>query len=249
MWLLCLETSTYEASVALAEDGKVAFEERFPGYTDLNRGFALRIKALLEKFSLRLKDIHVVAVSQGPGFFTSLRVGMAAAKALSYALSNKLVAVPTLWLYAASWKKQEGEALLTAHPANAREAFFALFKPFEEENQTEPKKGKEALLAYLSGTALSFGPVQARELPADLPFDGLKEVLVCGPFAERIFHNLVKRGISARIEPSLLYPPVSALACLAYGLLNAGIEEDPRLLKPLYLSPSQAERIHGVKVT
>ena len=247
MLALCLETSTYEASVALAEGGEVLAEERFPGYTDLNRGFALRIRGLLEKFSLSPGDLRLVAVSQGPGFFTSLRVGVAVAKALAHALKTRLVAVPTLWLYAASWGKHKEEVLLTAHPANAREAFLAVFVPGES---PKPKASdKEALLSGLSGAILASGPVQAKEPSKDLlsPEVEGKRVVVCGPFAERIFKAL--RGVEARVEGSLSCPPISALAALAAGLAEAGRFDDPKGLKPLYFSPSQAERTYGVRVT
>ena len=246
MLVLCLETSTYEASVALAEDGEVLGEERFPGYTDLNRQFALRIRGLLDKFSLRVGDLDAVAVSQGPGFFTSLRVGVAASKALSHALSIRLVAVPTLWLYAASWAGEgRAGALLTAHPANAREAFVALFLPGEGGG----RDGKERLLSRLAGARLAFGPVQAREPPPDLPLPEGARVVVCGPFSERAAEALKRRGIEAGVERALSRPPVAALARLAHGLLREDVGDDPRTLKPLYFSPSQAERTYGVSVT
>lgn len=249
MWLLCLETSTYEASVALAEDGVVAAEERFPGYTDLNRQFALRIKGLLERFSLRPADLGAVAVSQGPGFFTSLRVGVAAAKALAHALSIGLVAVSTLWLYALSWEKRKRTALLTAHPANARESFLALFLPGSEGPEEKEEDERTALLSSLSGARLAFGPVQAEEPPPDLPLPEGTEVAVCGPFSEKVVRALEGRGVGASVLRELQRPPISALARLAHKLIEAGFQDNPATLRPLYFSPSQAERTYGVMVT
>lgn len=54
------------------------------------------IEMLLQAAQVEKQQLRVVAVSLGPGSFTGLRIGLATAKALAYALGIPLIGVPTL---------------------------------------------------------------------------------------------------------------------------------------------------------
>ena len=54
------------------------------------------VDTLLRELQLTMADIDVVAVAQGPGSFTGLRIGMATAKGLAQGGGKRLIAVPTL---------------------------------------------------------------------------------------------------------------------------------------------------------
>jgi tRNA threonylcarbamoyladenosine biosynthesis protein TsaB len=62
----------------------------------------IAIKALLEKQQLKPNALDAIAVTIGPGSYTGLRVGLAAAKGLCYALNKPLIAVGTLEVMATS---------------------------------------------------------------------------------------------------------------------------------------------------
>ncbi len=235
MLLLAVETTTYEATVALAEGEEVKGVERFPGFTALNKELALRMGKLLKGFGLKPSDLDAVAVSQGPGFFTSLRVGVSAAKALAHALGLKLVAVPTLWIYASSW---EGEGtLIVAQPASSRDFFLSVFRRAEGGDEW----------SELTKAKMVYGPSCVRSLPEDLPLEG--KLTIGGPFGGRVEEELGRRGLEAKVDDSLSIPPARGLVKLARALLERGREDSPLSLRPIYLLPSQAERTYGVRVT
>ncbi len=98
--ILHIETSTNICSVALSQDGACLFEK------EDRRG--LQHATVLAPFveeAVSFADSHAipldaVAVSQGPGSYTGLRIGVSAAKGVCYGRGLKLVAVPTLKLLA-----------------------------------------------------------------------------------------------------------------------------------------------------
>ena len=121
--LLALETSGRSGSIALAKSTESLVELResigsdwsLPGRSlkilterleilslDLDptwgsaKTLAPAIQKLLAQDGLAPKDLHAIAVVQGPGSFTGLRVGIATAKVMAYALQIPIVAIDTL---------------------------------------------------------------------------------------------------------------------------------------------------------
>lgn len=94
--LLCLETATEVCSVCLScGDEVLALVESF----DRNDHAALittYIAQCMEQAGKTLSEIDAVAVSGGPGSYTSLRIGLSTAKGICYALEKPLIAVDTL---------------------------------------------------------------------------------------------------------------------------------------------------------
>ncbi|TWU06840.1 tRNA threonylcarbamoyladenosine biosynthesis protein TsaB [Symmachiella macrocystis] len=96
MLTLGLETSLIPGSIALCDDG-ICLEERTL-QTDRRHAETLipEIQGLLAEHGYHLRDCQAVAVSEGPGSFTGLRIGVTCAKTLAYATGAKLAAIPTL---------------------------------------------------------------------------------------------------------------------------------------------------------
>lgn len=94
--ILHIETSTEVCSVALSCDGKVIDD-----YADLSgANHAERLPEFFDQ-ALSFADSHAipldaVAVSEGPGSYTGLRIGVSLAKGVCMARDLKLIAVPTL---------------------------------------------------------------------------------------------------------------------------------------------------------
>lgn len=65
------------------------------------------IKELLQKTSVAISDISVIAISSGPGSYTGLRIGAASAKTLAYALNVPLVAISSLHTQALEFIEQK----------------------------------------------------------------------------------------------------------------------------------------------
>jgi len=93
--ILALDTSTGAASVALGGDGEILalLALRIPRPS---RSLLPVIEALLRALGLRPAELDAYAVACGPGSFTGLRVGMAAAQAMAFAHGRPAVGIGTL---------------------------------------------------------------------------------------------------------------------------------------------------------
>ena len=96
-YILNIETATKNCSVALSLNGKtIACKEiAESGYSHAEK-LHVFIEEILKESNLSFKDLSAIAVSQGPGSYTGLRIGVSAAKGLCYALNIPLIAVDTL---------------------------------------------------------------------------------------------------------------------------------------------------------
>ena len=93
--LLCIDTSTTHASVALAKDAVVLGIKTNQNQKDHGSFLQPAIKELLQENGGALTDLQAIAVTSGPGSYTGLRVGFASAKGLCYALGLPLITIPT----------------------------------------------------------------------------------------------------------------------------------------------------------
>ena len=94
--ILCIETSASMCSVGLFEDGKLLSlkeENRKNSHAELLLPF---VSACLKESSKNRTGLDAVAISEGPGSYTGLRIGTSTAKGLCYALQIPLIAVDTL---------------------------------------------------------------------------------------------------------------------------------------------------------
>ena len=94
--ILSIETATKVCSVALHRKGVlIGSQELFLEKSHATH-LAVMIKQLLSNCQVEMKDLDAVAVSKGPGSYTGLRIGVATAKGLCYALEVPLIGVNTL---------------------------------------------------------------------------------------------------------------------------------------------------------
>lgn len=101
-YILNIETATKNCSVAIAKDGVTLLckEIAETGYSHAEK-LHVFIEELLLELQLNYKELNAIAVSQGPGSYTGLRIGISAAKGLCFALDIPLIAVDTLAILAA----------------------------------------------------------------------------------------------------------------------------------------------------
>jgi len=94
--ILSIETATKVCSVALHREGELlGFQELFLEKSHSTH-LAVMIEQLLSNCQVSVKDLKAVAISKGPGSYTGLRIGVATAKGLCYALDIPLISVNTL---------------------------------------------------------------------------------------------------------------------------------------------------------
>jgi len=104
--LLSLETSTSLYSCALHQHGQLIAAEQSKTPQSTASGLAVSIDRLFASTGLDRSRLDAVAVAAGPGSYTGLRIGVATAKGICFALGIPLVAVDTLYLMAVQCKNQ-----------------------------------------------------------------------------------------------------------------------------------------------
>lgn len=96
MNILAIETTGAHASVALInEAGEVTMETSDQKMNHLQNLMAM-VDSILSKRGLSINDLTYIAVSEGPGSFTGIRIGVSTARALAQALNLQTIGVPTL---------------------------------------------------------------------------------------------------------------------------------------------------------
>jgi tRNA threonylcarbamoyladenosine biosynthesis protein TsaB len=96
--ILSLETSTTICSAALHDNGSLVASKELLTPQSASSQLAPIIDQLLKDTKISAKEIKSVAVASGPGSYTGLRIGVATAKGICYALQIPLIAINTLEL-------------------------------------------------------------------------------------------------------------------------------------------------------
>ena len=127
VYILNIETATKNCSVALAKNGKtIALREiAEEGYSHAEK-LHVFIEELLSESEISFKDLNAIAVSQGPGSYTGLRIGVSSAKGLCYALNIPLIAIDTLQSLAAQISISKG-LIVPMIDARRMEVFSAIY--------------------------------------------------------------------------------------------------------------------------
>lgn len=142
--LLCIDSSTTHASVALAKDGLLLGIKTNTTQKDHASFLQPAIHTLLQELGLMLKQVEAIAVTTGPGSYTGLRVGLASAKGLCFALNIPLIGLHTTQVIAAAARKQiqetENFVLCPMIDARRMEVFTAVYSPdLKEVSPITPK--------------------------------------------------------------------------------------------------------------
>lgn len=101
MLLLALDTSTRQASLALCAEDTVLGEYTWQVGNNHSIELLERIQRLMAECRTAIAEIDGVAVATGPGSFNGLRVAVATAKTLAFALQKPIVGISTLDVIAA----------------------------------------------------------------------------------------------------------------------------------------------------
>jgi tRNA threonylcarbamoyladenosine biosynthesis protein TsaB len=99
--LLAFDTASRFISLALHDGHRLHFESTWHSANNHTVELAPAIRRALDQTGLTVTDLSAVAVAQGPGSFTGLRIGLGVAKGLAMAQRIALIAVPTLEIVAA----------------------------------------------------------------------------------------------------------------------------------------------------
>lgn len=127
--ILHIETTTDICSIGISQDEQLIALQEITEFAEHASKITLLIEACLQEAKMSMQDLDAVAVSQGPGSYTALRIGVSTAKGICYALDKPLIAVDTLQALALATFKTEQKDALYCPMIDARrmEVYCAIF--------------------------------------------------------------------------------------------------------------------------
>ncbi len=235
MKILALETSAKSVSAAVVENGAVlASAYQNTGLTH-SRTLMPLVDGMLKAAELPLENVDLIAVAQGPGSFTGLRIGVAAAKGLAWAKDLPCCGVSTLVAMAQNLRHLNGE-IVCAMDARRNQVYNAVF---------EAKDGRLTRLSEDRAIGLA-------QLAEEVKNRSSTKIIV-GDGAHLCYNYFLEAGIPCRMAPAQLrMQSAVGVALAAEELAAEGKTVSAHQLVPVYLRLSQAERerlARGLKIT
>ena len=226
MIILAIDTSGPVAGVALLKDGVLIGEYNVENEKKHSVTMMPMMEALFPAAGISVNDIDGVAVSCGPGSFTGIRIGIAAAKGIAYAVNKPVAAVPTLEMLA--WNFWGNTSVICPMMDARRQQVYNGLYEFEN-GSLKVIKDSRAL------------PVT--DVITELNEAG-KPVVFLGDGVP-VYRDIIEENI--RVEhsfapPHLNHQKASSLAALGTEFFKAGRVVSAEELVPEYLRKSQAEQ-------
>ena len=223
--ILAFETSAKAASVALLENGKLLGESY--QNTGLTHSQTLMVMAedMLKQCGKTVADVTAVAVAEGPGSFTGVRIGVAAAKGFAWGAELPCCGVSTLEAMAESLGIYQGY-VCPEMVARRSQVYNALFYV----NCGEIRRVREDRAIALADLAEE---LKTLEGPIFLVGDG-----------SNLTYNTLREQIGELVLPPehRMHQRATGVALVAEKKIAAGETCDGNALTPNYLRLSQAER-------
>ncbi|WP_037356875.1 tRNA (adenosine(37)-N6)-threonylcarbamoyltransferase complex dimerization subunit type 1 TsaB [Selenomonas sp. FC4001] len=224
MSILAIDTATQVSSVAVLKEGRLLAELTMQGKLTHSETLLPHIEQVLKMAAVAKEELTGIAVSNGPGSFTGLRIGLAAAKAMSYVLGLPLVGVSTL------------QALAYQLPAPGVRVMCLL----------DAQKGNAYVESYRweNNSLQVVDSVQVAKI-TDI-------VAACANMNEQVIllGDAVQKKVAGKLElpanvsvapPHIVMPRAACVAMLGQAKLMAGETDNVMDLEPVYIRRSEAE--------
>lgn len=225
MRILAFETSAKAASVAILEEDKLLGESYLNCGQTHSRTLMKLAEELLSVCELTAEDITTVACAAGPGSFTGVRIGTAAAKGFAWGRELPCVGVSTLEAMAQQARLFEG-IVCCAMDARRAQVYNAIFSC------------EGGILTRLTEDRA----ISLEELTESLKNEKKPKIMV-GDGAQLCYNTIGKTVSGCILAPEhIVMQRASGVALAARRLLLTGADFDGAALVPNYLRLSQAER-------
>jgi len=224
--VLGFDTSSIVATAAVVDDEKLVCEYFINNKKNHSEKLLPLVSEMLKNAEVALEELDGIAVAQGPGSFTGLRIGAAIAKGLAYALDIPLLGVPTLDGLAYNVKHFKG---LICPILNARrnQVYTALY-------EGGLVSGYKRITDYMA--------VNIKEIIDRIQITG-KRVIFLGDgldvYKQDITAELGDKGLFA--SQAFNMPSAASVAMLGLEKLKKGLGQSAFEFNPLYVRKSQAE--------
>jgi len=223
MKVLGIDTSAIVCSVALVSNRRVLSQKTLSDGLTHSETLLPLVKETLSECGMHLNDLDGIAISNGPGSFTGLRIGISTVKGLAVSAQLPCVGVSTLEALALNAIDMEGYTVCALMDARRGEFYNAIFRI---------ENGK---LIRLCEDRAIHGSTIAEELQA------YQSVLLVGDGAEK-FSLQFSRFAENLADEAIRFQSGKSVALLGLSVIqeNGGIH--CRELSPKYLRLPQAER-------
>ncbi|MEM6735151.1 MAG: tRNA (adenosine(37)-N6)-threonylcarbamoyltransferase complex dimerization subunit type 1 TsaB [Bacteroidota bacterium] len=215
-FILSIETSSDVCSVALHKNGLLISNQLHKidkSHSSLLPPIAIEV---CKEANVTLKELEAIAVSEGPGSYTGLRIGVSTAKGFAYTLGIPVITVPTIDIMLEAVRgKFQGKYLLCAMMDARRMEVYA---KMEDQDEKE------------------IWPLQAMILSQD-SFVDLKETIYLFGNGMPKFREIVTQENLIFIDE--IYPDAVNMGNIAHGKYQAKIFEDVAYFEPNYLKEWQ----------
>ena len=224
MPILAMDTATMVSSVAVADEKRLLAELIVENKLTHSETLLPHVEQVLAMAGVKREELTAVAASMGPGSFTGLRIGLAAAKAIAYGLDIPLVGIPTIeglaWHYPVPDVTVAG--FIDAQKGNVYTAHYRWNGTgFDEVKSIEVLSLAEAVAAC----AEVDGPVMA-----------------VGDMVAKKFGRLEELPKNLQIPPRhMLMPRAANIAMAGLARLSKGETDSVMDLEPIYIRKSEAE--------
>jgi len=210
-FILNIETATKNCSVSIAKNGAtiVCKEIAEEGYSHAEK-LHVFIEEVIAEAGISVQDLAAVAVSQGPGSYTGLRIGVSAAKGLCFALNIPLIAIDTLQTLASQAQVTDGK-IIPMLDARRMEVYSEVFNA-----SLEVERGIEA------------------EVITEESFASYTEtVYFVGDCADKCKPVLIKENFVFLEE--IKFPSAAAMSKISYDKYQKSDTVDVAYFEPYYL--------------
>lgn len=231
MIILSVDSSSSTATCALVKEDKILGEINLNDKKEHSVILMDLIDSLLSRCNLTLDDIDGFAISEGPGSFTGLRIGMATIKGLAFGSNKPCLAISTL-------------DTLAYNVINFNGIICPIMDALRGNVYTNLYKNNNGKLEAISeANCLSIEELVSILKEKNEPIIFLGDGLV--KHKDYLLENLNNLSF-APLNSN--YPKASSLGELALQLFNSGETQELNKIAPVYLRKSQAEREYEARM-
>ena len=222
MKILSVDSSSVSASVAITENGVTLAENFINNGLTHSQTLMPMVEKTLKDANVSVKDMELFAITNGPGSFTGVRIGIASVKGMADALNKKCVAISTLEAIAEPLKNEDCIACAVMD-ARCNQVYTAIF-----ENGNRLCEDKAVLIDELGKELKSYN----------------KKVVFIGDGSVLCYEKLKDVVTNVFVaDENIRYIHASSIGRLAEEKIKNGEEPiDSAKLVPYYLRLPQAER-------
>lgn len=226
MKILAIESASVTASCAVSDGDNILGEFTLSHKKTHSEKLMPLIEELMRELDIKLQDIDVIAVSEGPGSYTGLRIGAAIAKSMAFAANIPIVNIPTMMSLAGNIYDVD-KLIVPIMDAKAGRVYTGIYK-WENDNLVAVKEqfpcNLDELIALLN------------DCDESVIFNGDGSVN---------YKNIIEEKLNRKplFAPSKFnYLNASTLSYIGYRMAERGDTVSASEFNPQYLRLSQAER-------